>query len=73
MSVMLDSPGPNAERRTMESHSDHDRSGRHHDYSVEFGNELGPVASLPHGTGHGLGPPPGYGRAGWSLYGLSRG
>jgi hypothetical protein len=74
MSVVLGSSGPaNVERRPRESHSDHDRSERWRDYSVEFGNEVGPIASLPHGTGNGLGPSPVYGHSGWSLYGISRG
>jgi hypothetical protein len=74
MSVILGSSGPaNVERHPGESHSDHDRSERWRDYSVDFGNEVGPIASLSQGTGHGLGPPLVYGRTGWSLHGLSRG
>ena len=74
MSVTLETAGPaNIERRARLSHSDHDRSELWRDYSVEYGNEPGPIASLPHGTGHGLGPSPVYGRPGWSLHGLSRG
>jgi hypothetical protein len=74
MSVIPGSSKPaNVERHARESHSDHERSERWRDYSVEFGNEAGPLASLPYGTGHGLGPPPAYGRSGWSLHGISRG
>jgi hypothetical protein len=79
MSVILGSSEPaNVERHPRESHSDHDRSERWRDYSVDFGNEVGPIASLPQGTGHegighGFGPSLVYGRTGWSLHGLSRG
>jgi hypothetical protein len=84
MAVTLDSTGPTSiERHARESYSDQDRSDRWRDYSVEFGNESGPIASLSHGTGHGRGPSPIYGRAGWglpswsmpcwSLHGLSKG
>jgi hypothetical protein len=74
MSFSLWTSGPaNAERYAKDSHSDHERAERWRDYSVAFGNENGPLASVPHGTGHGLGPSPVYGQSGWSLHGLSRG
>jgi hypothetical protein len=63
----------NIERQATESHADQDRSERWRDYSVAYGNESGPIASLSHGTSHGLGQFAVYGQAGWSLHGLSRG
>src|SRR5256885_12086261 len=74
MPVIPRSPGPiNVELNARESHSDHDRSERWHDYSVEFGEEGGPIASLPQGACPGFGPSFVYGHAGWSWHGLSKG
>jgi hypothetical protein len=64
-------PAP-SEPENVERH-DRDRSEHWHDYSVEFGNERGPIASMPHVTGRGFGPSLVYGSGGWSLHGLSRG
>ena len=74
MTVTTGFSGPaNAERHARDSHSDHERAERWRDYSVEFGNESGPIASLPRVAGHGFGPSLVYGHTGWSLHGLSRG
>jgi hypothetical protein len=73
MSVTLGSSRPaNVARHASESASDHDRSERWRDYSVEFGNESGPIPSMPRGTGDGFAPSLVLGRAGWSWHGLSR-